>query len=140
MKIGYAWNESFPKTDQNKLLSVSTYFQFSLRVEHSKKILYSPFFEQIFPLACSILFLQLFCFLAVDVDVTPTVAPRVCDVVEDDHDHVFDQPDSPHLTDRLLNKIPAEKEQEKTNYDVQIGDGMDIVIVGENGQFIHYQG
>ena len=63
---------------------------------------------------------------------TPTVAPRVCDVVEDDHDHDFDhEPDSPHLTDRLLNKLPAEKEQ--TNCDVQIGDGMDIVIVGENG-------
>ena len=38
--------------------------------------------------------------------------------------------DELHLTDQLLNK--GEKEQ--TNYDVQIGDGMDIVIVGENGK------
>ena len=39
----------------------------------------------------------------------------------------------PHklLTDRLLNKC---QEKEQTNCDVQIGDGMDIVIVGENGE------
>ena len=38
--------------------------------------------------------------------------------------------DDLHLTDQLLTKC----EKEQTNYDVQIGDGMDIVIVGENGK------
>ena len=33
------------------------------------------------------------------------------------------------IADRLLNKI----EKEQTNFDVQIGDGMDIGILGENG-------
>ena len=41
-----------------------------------------------------------------------------------------DTSDELHLTDQLLNKC----EKEQTNYDVQIGDGMDIVIVGENGK------
>ena len=41
--------------------------------------------------------------------------------------------DEVHLTDQLLNKC----EKEQTNYDVQIGDGMDIVIVGENGKDPH---
>ena len=48
------------------------------------------------------------------------------------------KPDSEHgkrLTDRLLNKI--EKEH-TNNYDVQIGDGMDIGIVGENGKTALY--
>ena len=36
------------------------------------------------------------------------------------------------LLDRLLNKL----EKEHTNCDVQIGDGMDIVIVGENGKIV----
>ena len=38
--------------------------------------------------------------------------------------------DSAHLTDRLLNKM----EKEQTTFDVQIGDGMDIGIMGENGE------
>ena len=33
------------------------------------------------------------------------------------------------IIDQLLNKL----EKEQTNCDVQIGDGMDIVILGENG-------
>ena len=38
------------------------------------------------------------------------------------------------VTDRLLAKI----EKEETSFDVQIGDGMDIGIIGENGKgFIH---
>ena len=37
---------------------------------------------------------------------------------------------SPLLADRLLNKC----EKEQTGFDVQIGDGMDIGIMGENGQ------
>ena len=37
--------------------------------------------------------------------------------------------DAEHLTDRLLNKM----EKEQTAFDVQIGDGMDIGIMGENG-------
>ena len=37
---------------------------------------------------------------------------------------------SPLLADRLLNKC----EKEQTAFDVQIGDGMDIGIMGENGQ------
>lgn len=37
--------------------------------------------------------------------------------------------DDQTVTDRLLNKM----EKEQTNFDVQIGDGMDIGIVGENG-------
>ena len=41
--------------------------------------------------------------------------------------------DPPHLTDRLLNTKHQDKDP-ATNYDVQIGDGMDIVIVGENGK------
>ena len=38
--------------------------------------------------------------------------------------------DPAHLTDRLLNKM----EKEQTTFDVQIGDGMDIGIMGENGE------
>ena len=38
--------------------------------------------------------------------------------------------DAAHLTDRLLNKM----EKEQTTFDVQIGDGMDIGIMGENGE------
>ena len=38
--------------------------------------------------------------------------------------------DAEHLTDRLLNKM----EKEQTTFDVQIGDGMDIGIMGENGE------
>ena len=38
--------------------------------------------------------------------------------------------DAEHLTDRLLNKM----EKEQTSFDVQIGDGMDIGIMGENGE------
>ena len=38
--------------------------------------------------------------------------------------------DDQTVTDRLLNKI----EKEQANFDVQIGDGMDIGIVGENGE------
>ena len=56
--------------------------------------------------------------LVVDVDV-----PR--DVADQDPAH------TDPVTDRLLNKCP---DKEQTNYDVQIGDGMDIVIVGENGE------
>lgn len=42
------------------------------------------------------------------------------------------QPSEHHLvTERLLNKL--EKEQ-STNVDVQIGTGMDIGIIGENGK------
>jgi len=37
--------------------------------------------------------------------------------------------DDQNVTDRLLNKM----EKEQTNFDVQIGDGMDIGIMGENG-------
>ena len=59
------------------------------------------------------------CVLVVDVDEAPPA-----------HRHP-DDPDHPHLTDRLLNKC---QEKEQTNCDVQIGDGMDIVIVGENGK------
>ena len=42
-------------------------------------------------------------------------------------------PPPPHhlVTDRLLNKL--EKEQQTNNVDVQIGTGMDIGIIGENG-------
>ena len=58
------------------------------------------------------------CVLVVDVDEGPPA-------------HHQDDPDHPHLTDRLLNKC---QEKEQTNCDVQIGDGMDIVIVGENGE------
>ena len=36
----------------------------------------------------------------------------------------------PLVTDRLLDKI----EKQQTNFDVQIGDGMDIGIIGENGR------
>ena len=57
------------------------------------------------------------CVLVVDVDEAPPRPPE--------------DPDHPHLTDRLLNKC---QEKEQTNCDVQIGDGMDIVIVGENGE------
>ena len=65
--------------------------------------------------------------LVVDVDVTP--APNHDQPCP--HDNLDDHDDDlPHLTDRLLNKC----EKEQTNYDVQIGDGMDIVIVGENGK------
>ena len=39
--------------------------------------------------------------------------------------------DAEHLTDRLLNKM----EKEQTSFDVQIGDGMDIGIMGENGEW-----
>ena len=42
------------------------------------------------------------------------------------------QGDDQNVTDRLLNKM----EKEQTNFDVQIGDGMDIGIVGENGNLI----
>ena len=59
------------------------------------------------------------CVLDVDVDEAPPVLRHP------------DDPDHPHLTDRLLNKC---QEKEQTNCDVQIGDGMDIVIVGENGE------
>ena len=59
------------------------------------------------------------CVLDVDVDEAPPVLRHQ------------DDPDHPHLTDRLLNKC---QEKEQTNCDVQIGDGMDIVIVGENGE------
>ena len=38
--------------------------------------------------------------------------------------------DDQNVTDRLLNKM----EKEQTNFDVQIGDGMDIGIMGENGK------
>ena len=38
---------------------------------------------------------------------------------------------APLVTDRLLAKI----EKEQNNFDVQIGDGMDIGIIGENGEF-----
>ena len=65
--------------------------------------------------------------LVVDVDVTHHHPNDHQPCPHDDHD----DPDLPHLTDRLLNKC----EKEQTNYDVQIGDGMDIVIVGENGNF-----
>ncbi len=37
---------------------------------------------------------------------------------------------NPTVTDRLLNKM----EKEQTHFDVQIGDGMDIGIMGENGR------
>ena len=40
--------------------------------------------------------------------------------------------DDQTVTDRLLNKM----EKEQTNFDVQIGDGMDIGIVGENGNIL----
>ena len=43
--------------------------------------------------------------------------------------------DDQTVTDRLLNKM----EKEQTNFDVQIGDGMDIGIVGENGNLITLQ-
>ena len=38
--------------------------------------------------------------------------------------------DDPLVADRLINKI----EKNQTGLDVQIGDGMDIGIVGENGE------
>ena len=58
------------------------------------------------------------CVLAVDVDARLVAGEAA---------------DPPHLTDRLLNTKHQDKDP-ATNYDVQIGDGMDIVIVGENGK------
>ena len=58
------------------------------------------------------------CVLAVDVDARLVAGEAA---------------DPPHLTDRLLNNKHQDKDP-ATNYDVQIGDGMDIVIVGENGK------
>ena len=57
------------------------------------------------------------CVVAVDVDARRPGEPA----------------DPPHLTDRLLNNKHQDKDP-AANYDVQIGDGMDIVIVGENGK------
>ena len=51
------------------------------------------------------------------------------------HGHAGPGGDDQTVTDRLLNKM----EKEQTNFDVQIGDGMDIGIVGENGNLITLQ-
>ena len=62
------------------------------------------------------------------------VVAAVCVVAVDvDPRRPGEPADPPHLTDRLLNTKHQDKDP-AANYDVQIGDGMDIVIVGENGK------
>ncbi len=50
--------------------------------------------------------------------------------------HLPHPPQPPDQQDLVTDRLLASLDREETKFDVQIGDGMDIDIAGENGRFL----